>query len=99
LTDQKLARAKIRGRLVEEQTNGGTKRTFKTGLSEFNISRAKAAIQILPQDALFDSLNLAFPPTCDLAVTQSSDRTSFDILIDRLGINTPMVVTERAIHS
>jgi hypothetical protein len=85
LTDQKLARAKIRGRLVQEETSA--KRTFKTGLSEFNISRAKAAIQTLPQDALFDSLNLAFSPACDLAVTQSADRTSFDILIDRLGIN------------
>jgi uncharacterized protein len=85
LTDQKLARAKIRGRLVPEETSA--KRTFKTGLSEFNISRAKAAIRTLPQDALFDSLNLAFSPACDLAVTQSADRTSFDILIDRLGIN------------
>jgi hypothetical protein len=56
-------------------------------LSEFNISRAKAAIRTLPQDALFDSLNLAFSPASDLAVTQSADRTSFDIVIDRLGIN------------
>ncbi|MGP8134418.1 MAG: ATP-binding protein [Halobacteriota archaeon] len=87
LTDQKLARAKIRGRLVPEETSRGAKRTFKTGLSEFNISRAKAAIRTLPQDALFDSLNLAFSPASDLAVTQSADRTSFDIVIDRLGIN------------
>ena len=87
LTDQKLARAKIRGHLEQEKTNKGAKRTFKTGLSEFNISRAKAAVQILPQDALFDSLNLAFPATCDLGVTLSSDRTNFDILLDRLGIN------------
>ena len=56
-------------------------------MSEFNISRAKAAIRTLPQDALFDSLNLAFSPASDLAVTQSADRTSFDIVIDRLGIN------------
>ncbi|MGZ7131454.1 MAG: ATP-binding protein, partial [Halobacteriota archaeon] len=87
LADQKLARTKIRGRLVSDETNGKTHTSFKTGLSEFNVSRVHSAIQVLPQDALFDSLNLTFPPTCDLGATLSSDCTNFDILVDRLGIN------------
>ena len=53
LTDQKLAIAKIRGRLVETtDENGKKKKVFKTGLSEFNISRAKAKINVLNQQEL-----------------------------------------------
>jgi hypothetical protein len=84
LTDQKLARTKIRGHLVsyDERNN-----VFKTGLSEFNVSRASAVIQQLPQDDLFKALDLPFPPTCDLATTLSDECADFDILIDKLGIN------------
>jgi hypothetical protein len=86
LTDQKLARTKIRGHLVSDDPRNA-KNVFKTGLSEFNISRASANIQRLPQDALFDALDLSFPPTCDLATTLSDECADFDILIDKLGIN------------
>ncbi|MFZ1061195.1 MAG: hypothetical protein WAP47_18585, partial [Candidatus Rokuibacteriota bacterium] len=59
LSDQKLAIAKIRGRIVEETDDSGKKKkTFKTGLSEFNISRAKAEIRILNQKTLFEALGL-----------------------------------------
>ena len=62
LADQKLAIAKIRGQLVEvDDGKGGKKKVFKTGLSEFNISRAKAKINILNQDELFNALGLCFP--------------------------------------
>ncbi len=67
LADQKLARTKIRGRLVSDETNGKTHTSFKTGLSEFNISRVHSTVRVLPQDALFDSLNLTFPPRVILA--------------------------------
>jgi hypothetical protein len=88
LTDQKLAIAKIRGRLVEAtDEKGEKKRVFKTGLSEFNISRAKAKINILNQQELFDALDLCFPDTCDFAKTLSTDPKPFDILAERLGIN------------
>jgi len=86
LTDQKLARAKIRGRLVRDNERT-TKKVFKTGLSEFNISRAHASVQILPENTLFKALDLTFRCTCDLASTLSADRSDFDILVDRLGIN------------
>lgn len=88
LTDQKLAIAKIRGRLVVvSDEKGNKKRIFKTGLSEFNISRAKAKINILDQEELFSALGLRFPGSCDFAKTLSSDPKPFDILAERLGIN------------
>ena len=86
LTDQKLARAKIRGHLATDDERN-SKKVFKTGLTEFNISRASADIQILPQDALFDALDLSFPPACDLATTLSAECADFDITINKLGIN------------
>jgi hypothetical protein len=88
LTDQKLAITKIRGRLVEvDDGKGNKKKTFKTGLSEFNISRAKAKIKILNQEELFNALGLCFPQPCDFAKTLSTDPKPFDILAERLGIN------------
>jgi hypothetical protein len=87
LTDQRLAIAKIRGRLVEANVNGNKKRVFKTGLSEFNISRAKAKINVLDQTELFNALGLRFPDSCDFALTLSSDPKPFDLLAERLGIN------------
>ncbi|MCR3906987.1 MAG: ATP-binding protein [Tenericutes bacterium] len=88
LTDQKLAIAKIRGRLVEtiDETEK-PKKVFKTGLSEFNISRSKAKIVNLNQQELFDALDLCFPGTCDFAKTLSTDPKSFDVLAERWGIN------------
>jgi hypothetical protein len=88
LTDQKLAIAKIRGRLIDVTDDQGNKqRAFKTGLSEFSISRAKAQINILDQGELFAALGLQFPSSCDFAKTLSSNPKPFDILADRLGIN------------
>ena len=88
LTDQKLALAKIRGRLVETiSKNGKKKKVFKTGLSEFNISRARAKIVNLNQQELFDALDLCFPEICDFARTLSSDPKPFEIIAERLGIN------------
>jgi len=88
LADQKLAIAKIRGRLVVvSDEKGNKKRIFKTGLSEFNISRAKAKINILDQEELFSALGLRFPGSCDFAKTLSSEPKPFDILAERLGIN------------
>jgi hypothetical protein len=88
LSDQKLAIAKIRGRIIEEtDDNGKRKKTFKTGLSEFNISRAKAEIRILNQKTLFEALGLHLHGTCDFAKTLSSEPENFEILAERLGIN------------
>jgi hypothetical protein len=88
LTDQKLAIAKIRGRLVETTDEKGNKtKIFKTGLSEFNISRAKAKIKILNQEELFNALGLCFPTPCDFAITLSTEPKPFEILAERLGIN------------
>lgn len=84
LTDQKLAVAKIRGRIVK--SNDG-KNVFKTGIKEFNLSRSKAKIEVLDQNKLFDSLELSFVGNVDLSKTLSSEPKDFDIMIDRLGIN------------
>jgi len=88
LTDQRLAIAKIRGRIVEASDDkGNKKKIFKTGLSEFNISRARAEIKVLGQEELFDALGLSFSETCDFGMTLSSEPKAFDILAERLGIN------------
>jgi hypothetical protein len=87
LTDQKLAIAKIRGRLIDVGDDKSKRKVFKTGLSEFNVSRAKAKISVLDQKELFDALGLCFPSSCDFAKTLSSDPRPFDIMAERLGIN------------
>ncbi len=88
LTDQKVAFAKIRGRIANiTDEDGNAHPTFKTGLSEFNISRANADIQVLGQRDLFTALHLSFPDTCDLCTTLSRDQQPFDVLVDKLGIN------------
>jgi hypothetical protein len=88
LTDQKLAIAKIRGRLIEvDDGKGSKKKIFKTGLSEFNISRAKAKIKTLNQEDLFNALGICFPTPCDFATTLSTEPKPFEILAERLGIN------------
>jgi len=88
LTDQRLAIAKIRGRIVEtSDEKGNKKKAFKTGLSEFNISRSRAEIKVLSQDDLFDALGLCFPSTCDFGKTLSSEPRDFEILAEKLGIN------------
>lgn len=88
LADQKLAIAKIRGHLIEvDDGKGGKRKVFKTGLSEFNISRAKATINVLNQQDLFNALGLCFPVQSDFGKTVSSDPKPFEILAERLGIN------------
>jgi len=88
LTDQRLAIAKIRGRITQISDDGGNKKkVFKTGLSEFNISRARAEIRVLGQEELFDALGLCFPSSCDFGKTLSSESKDFDIIAERLGIN------------
>jgi hypothetical protein len=88
LSDQRLAIAKIRGRIVEEADDKGkSRKTFKTGLSEFNISRAKAEIKVLNQRTLIEALGLGFHGSCDFAKTISSEPEGFEILPERLGIN------------
>lgn len=88
LTDQRLAIAKIRGRIVEISDDKGTKKkVFKTGLTEFDISRARAEIKVLSQEELFNALGLCFPRPCDFGKTISSEPKDFDILAERLGIN------------
>jgi len=87
LSDQKLAIAKIRGRINVTDEKGKKKKIFKTGLSEFNISRAKAEIRVLSQDDLFEALDLNFPSSADFGKTLSTEPKNFEILPDRLGIN------------
>ena len=88
LADQRLAIAKIRGRIAEtDDGNGSIQRAFKTGLSEFNISRARSDIQILSQDDLCDALGLLFPDACDFGRILSGEQKDFELLADRLGIN------------
>jgi len=87
LTDQKLAVAKIRGRIVNTEEQEGSQGTFKTGLSEFNISRARADIRVLGQRQLFDALKLPILTESDFCETLSSEPQPFTILAERLGIN------------
>jgi hypothetical protein len=88
LSDQRLAIAKIRGRIVEvSDDKGNKKKVFKTGLSEFNISRARAEIKVLSQEALFEALGLSFPGSCDFGKTLSTEPKGFEIIAERLGIN------------
>jgi len=87
LTDQRLAIAKIRGHIEVSDSEGKVKKVFKTGLSEFNISRAKAGIKVLNQEELFEALGLCFPSVCDFGKTISSEPKDFEILAERLGIN------------
>jgi hypothetical protein len=88
LADQRLAVAKIRGRIVEVSDHrGGRRKLFKTGLSEFNVSRAKTEIKVLGQDELFEALNLHLPDLSDFGKTLSSEPKSFEIPAEKLGIN------------
>ena len=88
LTDQRLAIAKIRGRIVEgSDDKGNKKKVFRTGLSEFNISRSRTEIKVLGQDDLFNALGLYFPSSCDFGKTLSSEPKDFEILAEKLGIN------------
>jgi len=84
LIDQKVAVAKIRGRILEDEKKAPV---FKTGLSEFDLSRAKSEIRVLDQDQLLEALSLSFDERVDLAETLSSSPRRFGILPERLGIN------------
>jgi hypothetical protein len=88
LSDQKLAIAKIRGRILEiVDSNGNVRKIFKTGLSEFGISRAKAEIRIMDLEELLEALDLRFEGSPDFGKTLSREPKGFDIILERLGIN------------
>jgi hypothetical protein len=83
LSDQKVALAKIRGRIVE--TDRG--QSFHTGISEFNLSRAKSKIELLDENALFKMLGISQTPISDFADTLSTDPKPYTIPLEALGIN------------
>jgi hypothetical protein len=88
LIDQRVAVAKIRGRIIESDDGLGNKRkTFKIGLSEFDISRAKSEIRVLNQDELFEALSLKSPARADFAKTLSTTPKEYDVPVEKLGIN------------
>jgi hypothetical protein len=88
LADQKVAIAKIRGRLADETNSRGvTREVFKSGLTEFNVSRAKADIKVLDQTDLFSALGLEVQETGDFCKTLSSQPKPFEIMPEKLGIN------------
>jgi DNA helicase HerA-like ATPase len=86
LIDQKVAVAKIRGRILESDDALG-KKTYKTGLGEFEISRAKSEIKILSQDDLFEALSLQPSAQADFAKTLSTTPKDYDMPAEKLGIN------------
>ncbi len=83
LSDQRLAIAKIRGRIETD----GSKRFFKTGIMEFSLSRSKAEIRIMDPSNLFDLLRLEISNDSDFARVLSSSPSKFDIAPQNLGIN------------
>jgi len=88
LADQKVALAKIRGRIMEiDDDRGNKKKIFRTGFSEFNLSRAKSKIETLSQDELFQVLDLKSTPSFDFAKTLSTESKSYDIAVESFGIN------------
>lgn len=87
LIDQKVAMAKIRGRIVEESHGSGIKRTFKTGLTEFDVSRSRSPIEVLSQDELFEMLKITSSKQADFAETISSLPKGYDVPAEKLGIN------------
>jgi hypothetical protein len=88
LIDQKVAVAKIRGRIVEDAQSSGTeRRAFRTGLTEFDVSRSKSEIQVLRQDELFEMLNLKSGPEANFSKTIATAPITFDVPVDKLGIN------------
>ena len=88
LADQKVALAKIRGRIVEVDDGRGNKtKSFRTGISEFNLSRTKSQIEIMSQDELLQSLGLKSTATSEFANTLSTEAKGYAIPAERLGIN------------
>jgi len=88
LADQKVALAKIRGRIVEVDDGRGNKiKSFRTGISEFNLSRAKSRIEIMSQDELLQALGLKSTATSEFANTLSTEAKGYAIPAERLGIN------------
>ena len=85
LSDQKVALAKIRGRIVATDGHGG--KSFHTGISEFNLSRAKSKIELLDENALFQMLGISPGPTSDFADTLSTNPKPYTIPLEALGIN------------
>lgn len=88
LVDQRVAVAKIRGRIPESADSEGKKRkAFKPGLVEFDLSRSKSEIGFLSQDDLFEALGLRSREQADFAKTLSTTPKEYDIPLERLGIN------------
>lgn len=85
LADQKVAVAKIRGRL-EDRGNGSGK-AFISGIEEFNLSRANASIFVLPENQLFEALDLKFDSDSAFSKTLSVSSNNFEITPGKLGIN------------
>ncbi len=83
LADQKVALAKIRGRIVD---TGGHK-AFKTGISEFTLSRAKSKIEVMDENELFQLLDMSPDQPSPLAQTLSTSAKPYTVPLDRLGIN------------
>ncbi|MFH0847955.1 MAG: DUF87 domain-containing protein [archaeon] len=88
LIDQKVAVAKIRGRILESTSpEGKQKRVFKPGLVEFDLSRSKSDIDFLSQSDLFEALGLGSDGRENFAKTLSTTPKEYDVPLERLGIN------------
>jgi hypothetical protein len=87
LADQKVALAKIRGRIVEIDTGGNKNKAFKTGISEFTLSRAKSKIEVMDENELFQLLDMSPDQPSPIAQTLSTSAKPYTIPLDRLGIN------------
>jgi len=83
LADQKVALAKIRGRIVETDGN----KAFKTGISEFTLSRAKSKIEVMDENELFQLLDMSTDQPSPFAQTLSTSAKPYSIPLDQLGIN------------
>ena len=86
LADQKVALAKIRGRIVEIDSGGNKTKTFKTGISEFNLSRAKSKIEVMDENELFQLLDMNPDQQSNFAQTLSASAKPYTLPLDRLGI-------------
>jgi hypothetical protein len=86
LSDQKVALAKIRGRIVEIDSGGNKTKSFKTGISEFNLSRAKSKIEVMDENELFQLLDMNPDPQSNFAHTLSASAKPYTLPLDRLGI-------------
>jgi len=66
---------------------GGMTKSFRTGISEFNLSRAKSRIELVNEDDLLEMLQITQPPNPDFANTLSTSAKQYSIPLEALGIN------------